>query len=156
LPKNNYINKKLIEKTNVINNDNIQNWNLLHWTPIKIDLDSNSDDPILTLCKLDFQNYSKSPNLYPMFKILVAKSNCYGNNIKTKKLSILKEELLNNINTITDTTTSSSISSNNKYNDNHDKTKGSRLSQLDPSGFVFHESRVGSTLVANIFASGEN
>ena len=95
------------------------------WTPVSIS-GVTSADPTIILCKLDFDEYSKNPHLYAMFKDLVAKSRCTGSNSRSEKLSVLKKEMAENTN-------------ERKY--------------LEPSGFVFHESRVGSTLVANMLAS---
>lgn len=82
-----------------------------------------SDDPVFELCQLDFKGYAKAPHLYAMFKDLVLKSNCRR---RTATLSELKAEM-------------QSGEPNGNY--------------LEPSGFVFHESRVGSTLVANMLAA---
>lgn len=95
------------------------------WTPIAISGIASSD-PTIELCKLDFQEYSKNPHLYAMFKDLVAKSRCTGTNRKSARLSALKAEI---------------------------KAKPKESTYLEPTGFVFHESRVGSTLVANMLAS---
>ena len=95
------------------------------WTPISIS-GVGSNDPSIQLCKLDFKEYAKNPHLYAMFKDLVAKSGCTGTNTRSARLSELKEEM---------------------------KNKRNGVTYLEPTGFVFHESRVGSTLVANLLAS---
>lgn len=95
------------------------------WTPISITGLSGSD-PNVELCKLDFKEYAKNPHLYAMFKDLVAKSQCSGANSRYARLSELKNEMRN---------------------------KPTDWTYLQPTGFVFHESRVGSTLVANMLAS---
>ena len=82
------------------------------------------DDPVVTLCKLDFKSYAKSPHSFSMFKSLVAASNCDSSRTKKERLSSLRKNILNN--------------------------------EKEPSGFVFHESRVGSTLTANLLASNPN
>ena len=98
------------------------------WTPINID-NVEDDDPIIILCKLDFVEYSSSPHKYPMAKDFEAMSSCeQGANIRKRKLSVLLADLAN--------------------------SKGTPKGRfLTPTGFVFHESRVGSTLVANALAS---
>jgi hypothetical protein len=63
-----------------------------------------------------------------MFKDLVGVSKCVGSNRRRERLSVLIQEI---------------------------KDRPDDLSSrvVRPSGFVFHESRVGSTLVANFLAS---
>ncbi len=95
------------------------------WTPIDLEGDL-SGDPRVQLCKLNLRTYYSTPHLYPMFKDLVKLSKCYGSNLKTESLSYLVARLV-----------PSSSSGTNKQ----------------PSGFVFHESRVGSTLIANMLGS---
>ena len=94
-----------------------------HWTPISL---SNSQ---VTLCQLDFKSYSAQPYTYPMFKDLLALSKCDLPGY-TKRATI--KELLTDIQLAAG-------------------TKRGRV--VYPSGFVFHESRVGSTLIANMLAS---
>lgn len=92
-----------------------------HWTPIDVDFAS---DPRVTLCKLDYDTYWRNPNKLPMFRDLVAASNCRGKNVKKEKLSVLKAEM-----------------------------EADPDGTLQPTGFVFHESRCGSTLVADMLGS---
>jgi hypothetical protein len=96
------------------------------WSPIKLNT-MHPDDPIISFCRLDFKSYSQTPHLYPMFRDLVAVSKCGGSNSKTARLSVVKAD---------------------------PEFQGKGGHYLEPSGFVFHESRVGSTLVAN--ALGKN
>jgi len=104
-------------------------WDQEHWTPISIL--SYGDDPKYTMCKLNFESYAMAgPHKLPMFKDLVASSQCKGQNSKTMRLSEIKTE------------TSS-----------EESTGVSKSPMIPPSGFVFHESRVGSTLVANLLGS---
>jgi hypothetical protein len=95
------------------------------WSPI--DIDTVPHDPIVTLCQLNFKEYSESPHLYPMFRDLEGLSNCHGDK-RLEPLSSLLAEI--------------------KHNDGN---LNGRV--IEPSGFVFHESRVGSTLVANTLGS---
>lgn len=95
------------------------------WSPTDVDV---SHDPIITLCKLNFKAYSANPHLYPMFKDLEANSGCAGSNRRREKLSVLMKEIKDQAG-----------------------TAGGNI--IEPTGFVFHESRVGSTLVANTLAS---
>lgn len=84
-----------------------------------------TNDLSFDLCSLNFEKYSKAPHVMPMFRDLVSASHCSRN---YKYLSALKKEIKNA----------------------GDSAAG-RV--LYPSGFVFHESRVGSTLVANVLGS---
>ena len=92
------------------------------WTPIHIQL--SKDDPLVTLCRLNFARYAAAPHETPMFKDLESLSECQAINIKVEPLSKLKLEML----------------MNNKV-------------PIPPTGFVFHEGRVGSTLIANLLGS---
>ena len=104
-------------------------WELEHWTPISVK--SFSEDPKFQLCKLNFKAYSVGgPNKLPMFKDLLAASDCKGKNAKSMRLSEIKKEMAS------------------------EEAAGKPASpMLAPTGFVFHESRVGSTLVANLLGS---
>lgn len=95
------------------------------WSPIDVDV---SHDSVVTLCKLNFKAYSQSPHLYPMFKDLEGNSACVGTNRRREKISVLLKEIAE-----------------------QRGTAGGNV--IAPTGFVFHESRVGSTLVANTLAS---
>jgi hypothetical protein len=101
-------------------------WEQEFWTPI--DIMSLESDPMVILCKLNFKAYSDAPHLMPMFKDLVTKSGCQGSNRKRESLKKLIKEI------------------------NDDPTAPSSRF-VKPNGFVFHESRVGSTLVANFMKS---
>ena len=83
------------------------------------------------MCKLNFKEYFEGgPNKLPMFKDLLAASQCRGYNSKSMRLSEIKAEMKN------------------------EESQGRpKSTMLTPSGFVFHESRVGSTLVANLLGS---
>ena len=101
-------------------------WSKKSWTPI--DIDFTDMDPQVTLCQLNFKSYTESPHLYPMFRDLETLSRCHGDNRRRERLSVLMKEL--------------------KSLDG--KPEG-RV--VKPMGFIFHESRVGSTLIANTLAS---
>lgn len=105
--------------------DNVEN---KFWTPIDLDT-SYPNDPTVTLCHLNFKEYANAPHLYPMFRDLESASSCNGNNKRKEKLSVLMNEI--------------------KANEGNDKL--GRV--IKPNAFVFHESRVGSTLVANTLGS---
>lgn len=89
-----------------------------------IDIDV-SHDSIVTLCKLNFKKYHDNPHMYAMFRDFVAESNCVGTNRKREKLSVLVKKSSND----------------------------TKLRLVQPTAFIFHESRVGSTLVANNLAA---
>ena len=101
------------------------------WVPIDIKF---RDDPIVTLCKLDFMQYHLAPHLVSKFRDLTRLSKCgVGSNKKVEKLSVLVEEMVQRESQL-------AAGDSNEYH-------------LQPTGFVFHEGRVGSTLVANMLAS---
>jgi hypothetical protein len=102
--------------------EELPDWSLEHWTPIQIS--SNS----VTLCKLNFEQYYNTPHIYPMFKDLVAASNCKDSNLKYDSLTNILADIAAK-----------------------QGTPEGRV--VPPTGFIFHESRVGSTLVANLLAS---
>jgi hypothetical protein len=103
----------------------LPDWKQEFWSPIDVDVTSN---PTITLCKLNFKQYSETPHLYPMFRDLQTISNCRGNNKRKESLSVLMKEI-------------------------SDKRGSSEGRIVAPTAFIFHESRVGSTLVANTLAS---
>jgi hypothetical protein len=103
-------------------------------TPISIQ-DKNRA-MVIEFCQLNYEKYFLSPQLYPMFKSLILASDCTTNGIgklKEKTMASLQQEITE---------------------------EGERLQQGDdlsypgrvlyPTAFIFHESRVGSTLLANI------
>jgi hypothetical protein len=107
--------------------EELPNWDQEHWTPISISgIHFKNGKPFasLEMCRLNFKEYYDSPHLSPMFKDLVLKSKCTGQNSKIEQLDVLV-----------------------------DKIRTENIRVLEPAGFVFHESRVGSTLVANMLAS---
>ena len=81
----------------------------------------------ITLCQLNFEEYYNMPHVYPMFKDLVAASKCDRKSITRSLKDIIAE-----IKASQDSPSSRVVA---------------------PTGFIFHESRVGSTLVANLLAS---
>lgn len=105
-------------------------WDVEFWTPIDVEVSKSPATTMLTMCRLNFREYSQNPHLYPMFKDLTGLSHCNGANRKRQTLQSALDEL--------------------KQNQAQGSTRGN---VLQPNGFVFHESRVGSTLVANTFAS---
>jgi hypothetical protein len=91
------------------------------WTPVLLDL-NNIDEPIIVFCKIDYKLRWESPHTIPMFRDLIVASKCGGSNAKSASLSAVKA-------------------------DPDFQGIGGRYNS--PGGFVFHESRVGSTLVIN-------
>lgn len=106
--------------------DPVPDWDVEVWTPI--DIDVHEGDPMVILCKLNFQSYSKNPHNTPMFRDLEGMSRCSGGNRRREKMSVLLADI--------------------KANEGNSAGR-----VIQPTGFVFHESRVGSTLVANLLAS---
>ena len=103
--------------------DSVPDYSLQFWTPISINFGS-SGSPTVTMCKLNFQKYSLTPHEFPMFKDLVAISNCNGGNSIQRSISDIKREI-----------------------------EQGQSKSIPPTGFVFHEGRVGSTLIANLLGS---
>ena len=99
-------------------------WEQKFWTPIDVEVSGQASTTMVTLCHLNFREYYQNPHLYPMFKDLTGLSHCNGNNRKRDTLANLLAELEKDASNV-----------------------------IKPNGFVFHESRVGSTLVANTLAS---
>lgn len=104
----------------------LPDWSAEFWTPI--DVEVSSADPMVVLCKLAFHEHWKEPHKSPMFKDLVAISSCIGSNRRRERMSVLLKDIKEK-----------------------SGTPAGRV--IPPNGFVFHESRVGSTLVANMLAT---
>jgi hypothetical protein len=94
-------------------------------------------------CKLDWDLHKYNPPKYPMFRFVVADSGC------NDRQNVIKVEI-------------SSLMDKVKVYDEmmQQKAKSGHVDDIDgyvhvmpPTGFVFHESRVGSTLVANSLAA---
>jgi len=77
-------------------------------------------------CRLDWSRYKKDPSSLPMFRLLVKRS-CKNDDIYTYDLKKIVELAI--------------------AMDKNDSN--STVHVMKPNGFVFHESRCGSTLVAN-------
>lgn len=124
----NWIPKQHVDSSMIINDNNMElpPWDSHEvWTPIDIDIQT---DPIVILCKLNFKKYWDQPHSYPMFRDLEGASGCVSANRKRAKMSVLLKEI--------------------------EDAKGTPEGRIvAPTGFVFHESRVGSTLIANFLAS---
>ncbi len=89
-----------------------------------IDLAPSSKGSRVTLCQLKWQEYNQAPHRHAMFKDLIALSSCSGSNRKVAYLDDLIAE---------------------------NAAKGANIVPL--TGVIFHESRVGSTLIANLFGT---
>lgn len=99
------------------------------WFPIKMNYIPYRTNPSIKMCRLKHNLHYSEPNKYPMFRDLVAASNCHKTgNQKQIRLKELESFL-----------------------DAEEKNKATTPSiVLKPQGFAFHESRCGSTLVANM------
>ena len=93
--------------------------------------DTSYSDVIGIFCKLDWKKHKEDPSHIPMFRDLVAKSEDCSNGIRANLRSVIKSVK------------------------DYDNSEGfaSDVKALKPAGFVFHESRCGSTLVANSLAA---
>ena len=106
---------------------------MVTWIPTKQD-DSLSamtpvsiDGSVIEMCRLDFETYAQRPHSYPMFKDLTALSNCKDNARFIKKKDLIADIVA-------------------QAGSPHGRV-------VYPTAFIFHESRVGSTLVANMLGS---
>ncbi len=86
-----------------------------------------------TFCHLDFSKHKGNPSAVPMFKDL---------------MKVSPECILTKVSVDLQTATIAAKEYDYEY-------EGSRIKSMLPKGFVFHESRCGSTLVANSLASFE-
>ena len=81
-----------------------------------------------TFCKLHWDKYKRDPPSLPMFKMLVQESGCNRKeNLFTVDLADVARKL----------------------DERETEEESMGVNVLPPAGFIFHESRVGSTLVAN-------
>lgn len=112
--------------TSVVDTDLLPDYTQEFWTPIRVKI---QDDPLVTMCKLNFQAYSSAPHETPMFRDLLTKSHCDGSNKRVEHLSKLLLERQAAVDL------------------------GGPDTSIPPTGFIFHEGRVGSTLVANLLGS---
>ncbi len=119
-----YIERSGLE-SQVVGGELLPSWTEDVWTPISI---GSGADPKVTLCRLNFRKYWEAPHLSSMFRDLVDHSSCDGGNVKKEYLSVLLQEI-------------------------NDKAGTPEGRVVEPTAFIFHESRVGSTLVANSLAS---
>jgi hypothetical protein len=82
-------------------------------------------------CKLDWDAYKNDPPSLPMFRFLVSRSGCdERKNQVVVDMAIIAEKTK-------------------AYDKSLQLKHESDVRSMNPTGFVFHESRVGSTLVAN-------
>jgi len=88
-----------------------------------------------SFCKLEWRHHKSDPSTYPMFRDLVKKSDCSNDGFELD-LKMIVDKARN-------------------YDDAQYDTPDDEknVHHMDPTGFVFHESRCGSTLVANSLAA---
>eukprot|EP00752_Nemacystus_decipiens_P004236 g3869.t1 len=98
------------------------------WIPVAVNkIEPTTTDPLVKMCQVNYAKYSAAPWLLPMGGLLSIDSGCADvkkDTVQILKLSTLKRVLAEGPVPVT-----------------------------PPSGFVFHETRCGSTLVANMLAS---
>ena len=95
-----------------------------------------------TFCHLDWTLHKENPSNVPMNKDLIHKSKeCHGTSMIQMDVYDIVQKMKQ-----FDLVSLSTLSSQNNNNKNVIHT-------MEPTGFVFHESRCGSTLVANSLAS---
>ena len=103
----------------------------LHATPEDEMRDPNDlyRGAIAEFCELDWSSYKANPPVFPMFRMLVEKSDCNkrGNMVRADLSKVIRKAR------------------------QYDKDNSGHV--IPPRGVVFHESRVGSTLAANSLAA---
>lgn len=107
------------------------------WVPYTMEIDGPQAGTV-SLCKLDHDSHARQPDRIPMFRDLAKASHC-----KTQHRDVPLAEFRSAMRALLD-------------------EAGADQSEADgpfphpiPTGFVFHEARVGSTLVANMLASSK-
>ena len=97
-----------------------------------------------SFCKLNWDLYKNNPPKYPMFRFLVTESGCDDReNVVSVEMSSLMEKVRDY---------DEAMQQEAESGKNVDDIDG-YVHVMPPTGFVFHESRVGSTLVANSLAA---
>lgn len=98
------------------------------WIPVSVNkFDPSTTDPLVKMCQVNYAKYSQAPWLLPMGGLLALSSGCAE--IGRKTVQILRMSVLKRI------------------------LEESPVPVSSPTGFIFHETRCGSTLVANMIAS---
>jgi hypothetical protein len=101
-------------------------------TPISVEDQSRA--MTIKLCQLNYEKYVLSPQLYPMFKSLVLASDCTSDGVGSlteRPMVSLQQEIT-------------------EQHKEQEREGQGQARILYPTAFIFHESRVGSTLLANI------
>ncbi|CAM9427536.1 unnamed protein product [Ascophyllum nodosum] len=101
------------------------------WIPVAVDrFDPSTTDPLVKMCQVNYAKYSAAPWLLPMGGLLSLNSGCAE--IDRDTVQIVRMSVL-------------------------ERTLQERPEMVaEPTGFIFHETRCGSTLVANMLASVES
>eukprot|EP00937_MAST-01D_sp_MAST-1D-sp2_P007394 g7394.t1 len=94
------------------------------WFPTSVAWRGSVDATTVEMCRLNTALHHRDPSSVPMFRDLVAHSNCGGANARSATVGQLRADIAAHPGSV-----------------------------IAPSGFVFHEARVGSTLVANMLTS---
>jgi hypothetical protein len=94
-------------------------------------------------CKLNWDLHKYDPPKYPMFRFLVSESGCNNSD------NVIKVDIASLMDKVREYDEMMEAEAQSKHVDD---IKG-YAHVMPPSGFVFHESRVGSTLVANSLAA---
>ncbi|CAM9096981.1 unnamed protein product [Pylaiella littoralis] len=98
------------------------------WIPVSLQkFDPSTVDPLVKMCQVNYAKYSEAPWLLPMGGLLSINSGC--DDVKSDTVQIVKLSTLKRV------------------------LEEGPVPVASPTGFVFHETRCGSTLVANMLAS---
>ncbi len=132
--RSDYSNLSEQEKVDLIVSGQVHLVNIIPGKKIFHSNENDYDGVIGHFCALNWSLHKNDPSKHPMFRDLVQKSSCNSEYIEYD----LKEavRLIRN------------ADKNNSYPDSDSHT-------MKPKGFVFHESRCGSTLAANALAAME-
>ncbi|CAM9608365.1 unnamed protein product [Ectocarpus sp. 12 AP-2014] len=100
------------------------------WIPVSVNkFDNLETDPLVKMCQVNYDSYSEAPWLLPMGGLLSIASGCAD--LKRDTVQIVHMSTLKRL------------------------LEESTVPIPPPTGFIFHETRCGSTLVANMLASVE-
>ncbi|CAM9674518.1 unnamed protein product [Scytosiphon promiscuus] len=126
LGEHNMLHDFVKEPLDFLDLDDVQDGYL--WIPVSVNkFDHSTTDPLVKMCQVNYAKYSAAPWLLPMGGLLSINSGCAD--IKAETVQIVRMSTLKRI------------------------LAESKVPVTPPTGFIFHETRCGSTLVANMLAS---
>jgi hypothetical protein len=109
---------------------------IIGWLPISLELD-DIDNPNVDICRIEYSIYSKNPHATPTYASLIQQSQCYFNQNLTAEQVLQKRRTM-------------------RLKDLLQVAKYKSLHVYKPAGFIYHESRVGSTVLSNMLGALPN